>query len=406
MSTLNADVACTLCSNMNLKTMIDFGLQPPTNRFVPAEMGKQHEETHPLALGYCEDCGTAQLTARMPVDVVRPRYSWLSYNEPEGHLDDVAEQLAALPTMGPESRILGLTYKDQSTLNRLAKLDLSQSACISEQDFGFSSGFFGLETIQQLLRDSATITRLREKYGVANMLLMRHIIEHTDNAAELLRNLKGLVAPEGYIVLELPDSEQIFRNGNHAFIWEEHISYFTEQSLIKLATAAGAHLAWFQRYRYPYEDSLLVAFRFSTAVTDLIANDDHMQIKDKLTKFGNDFDLAKRQWREQLLRYQAQGEKVAVFGAGHLAVKFINFLGLSDLIDCVIDDNPNKAGMKMPGSLLSIVPTAELEKRRIRVCISTLSPESEIKVRQKLSSYFDNGGTWLSAFTVTNISHE
>ena len=279
-------------------------------------------------------------------------------------------------------------------------MDLLNGECISVEDFGVSSGFFGIETIQQLLRDSATITKIRKKYGPANMLLMRHIIEHTDNAADLLRNLKSLITADGYIVLELPDSAQIFKNANHAFIWEEHISYFTEQSLTKLAAAAGAHLAWFQRYPYPYEDSLLAAFRFSSSSASLSLDNDDTEVKAHLTKFKNELEIAKKYWREKLLDYQTKGEKVAVFGGGHLAVKFINFLGLGDLLDCVIDDNPDKRTMRMPGSLLPIVPSTELTQRGIRVCISTLSPESDKKVRQKLASYFNDGGTFLPAFNV------
>lgn len=404
MTTLNTDVNCTLCNKMNLETMVDFGLQPLSNRFVTQAMSEHTQEMHPLALGYCQDCGTTQLTARMPIESIRPRYSWLNYNEPEGHLDAIAQQLARLPNIGSESRILGLTYKDQSTINRLAKLGLSNGMCMSEQDFDFSADFFGLETIQQLLRNSATITKIKEKKGLADIVLLRHIIEHTDNAADLLRHLKALITPDGYIVLELPDSEQIFKNGNHPFIWEEHISYFTEQSLTKLAAAVGADLAWFQRCHYPYEDSLLVAFRFSADTQQQLPVDENTQVKDKLKKFGSDLEMSKKAWRKNLLHYKNQGNKVAVFGAGHLAVKFINFLNLSDLIDCVIDDNPNKIGMRMPGSLLSIIPSAEIAERGIRVCISTLSPESEIKVRQKLLPYFNTGGIFLPAFTMTSHS--
>jgi hypothetical protein len=401
MNNLQTEVNCTLCHGVDLQTMIDFGLQPPSNRFVKSDPLEQDPETHLLALGYCQDCGTAQLTARMPVEAIRPPYAWLSYNEPEGHLDDVAAQLAQLPQIGTQSRILGITYKDQSTIDRLANLQLPHGACISEQDFGFTDGHFGLETIQQLLRNPEIIIKMKEKYGVANILLMRHIIEHTDNAAELLTSVKGLLAPDGYLVLELPDSAQIFENANHAFIWEEHISYYTEQSLTTLAKTVNAEIAWFQRYQYPYEDSLVVALRFLSSPTQPSTHKLETSTQEKLKKFGHDLEVAKQQWRKTLLRYKMQGEKIAIFGAGHLAVKFINFLQLSDLIDCVIDDNPNKTGMKMPGSLLPILPSAELTNNRIGVCISTLSPESEIKVRHKLSAYFDNGGVWLSAFTVT-----
>jgi hypothetical protein len=54
MNTLHMDVNCTLCHGVDLQTMIDFGLQPPSNRFVSSEPSEQHQKAHPLALGYCQ----------------------------------------------------------------------------------------------------------------------------------------------------------------------------------------------------------------------------------------------------------------------------------------------------------------------------------------------------------------
>jgi hypothetical protein len=54
---------------------------------------------------------------------------------------------------------------------------------------------------------------------------------------------------------------------------------------------------------------------------------------------------------------------------------------------------------KMPGSNIQILPSKQLHPRGIKVCISTLSPESEEKVRTKLPNYFTSGGVFLSAST-------
>ena len=68
------------------------------------------------------------------------------------------------------------------------------------------------------------------------------------------------------------------------------------------------------------------------------------------------------------------------------------------MIHWVIDDHPKKEGMIMPGSGLKVVPSTDLLSRGIQVCISTLSPESEIKVRVKLATFFDAGGRFVPAF--------
>ena len=399
----SANVACSVCDSHELKTKLSFGVQSPSNRFGEFTTGETVlDESYPLSLGICNQCGTLQLTERMPIDAVRPRYDWLTYNEPEGHLDDVADKLSKLPGISLTSRFLGVTYKDQSTLDRLGKKGFSQTDCIKEQQLGSPNTPFGLETIQALLSETANISHIKESYGKVDVLLVRHIVEHATSARLLLQNLKELLAPNGYIVLELPDSERILRAKNYPFIWEEHICYFTGATVAALAASAGAELVDLIRYSYAFEDSLIVLLRFPETSINSEGNAspeaDLLSSKQLIDSFATGFNKTRTDWRERIGKLTKNDQKVAVFGAGHLAAKFINFFELSDLIDYVIDDHPQKVGMRMPGSGLSIVPSNEMALRDIKVCISTLSPESEVKVRIKLSSYFEQGGIFIPAF--------
>ena len=381
--------SCSVCANPTVITVVDFGVHPPANRFIAAESFEENQETYTLGLGFCSECKTMQLSHRMPMQAVKPRYEWLVYNEPEQHLDDVASQLCKLPGIGASSRMLGVTYKDQSTLDRLTKLGLLPSPCLSFDNFN-------------IFRTPAVAVGVKAAYAPVELLLARHVIEHAVDAVGLISELKELIVPGGYLVFELPDSEKVLRAGNHAFIWEEHISYFTEHSLPILAEKVGAKLVWSARYSYNYEDSLVAAFQFTSeqpCAMDSATSADR-DVNGLLQQFNQGLATAKLEWRELLQNYRDQGCKLAVFGAGHLAVKWINFLGLSDLVDCVIDDNAHKAGMYMPGSKLPILPSSALKDREIKVCISTLSPESEQKVRQKLCSYFEEGGIFIPAFKI------
>jgi len=374
-------------------------MQPPSNRFIDAANAQINDDLEPLSLGYCQQCSTIQLVERMPIDVVRPRYDWLTYNEPEGHLDDVAAKLQNLPGIHSNSRMLGTTYKDQSTLDRLAKRGITPGACIQVDDFEELEHPFGLETMQRSLCDSETIARLKQRYGLVDLLIVRHIIEHAISAKQLLTQMSQLLTPEGYMVLEMPDSAHIFHADNHAFIWEEHISYFTEDSIHILASHAGADVVWVNRYSYPYEDSLVFVLKFNGHASKRVSVEEEIYATSKrLESFADTLTKKHDYWHETLTRYKKEGELVAIFGGGHLAAKFINFLQLADLIDCVIDDHPKKSGLVMPGSRLSIVPSSELQTRGIQTCISTLSPESEVKVRNKLKDYFSSGGVFLPAF--------
>ena len=84
---------CIGCGADTAKKLIDLGPQPPSNRYLSGTRGSC--DTHPIEFGICTTCGLAQLFNPMPPDVVRSRFEWISYNEPEGHLDDLVEILAA-----------------------------------------------------------------------------------------------------------------------------------------------------------------------------------------------------------------------------------------------------------------------------------------------------------------------
>ena len=394
-----AQVSCTVCGKGLPAAQIYFGKQPPSNRFMQDSASAAQLESHALSLSTCTHCSTVQLFDRMPMEAFRPRYDWLVYNEPEGHLDDVAKHLAKLPGIDVSSRFMGITYLDQSTLTRMLNMGFPDTVCLKDTDLECTVVPFGLETVQAVLSCPVNISRLKARYGQADVLLFRRITEHSLSCSQLLKSLSALVAPDGYMMLELPDSQRIFNAGNYPFIWEEHISYFTESSVRRLAQEVNAQVVWLGRYASPYEDSLNVVLHFS-ADSAGVNNDASIATVPKQTaRFFDQFSEVRDQWRTKLEGIRAKGDKVAVFGAGHLAAKFINFFEIKDLISCVIDDHPKKVGMYMPGSGLPIIPSTQLQKLGIRYCVSTLSPESEVKVRINLAHFFDNGGTFLPAFS-------
>ncbi len=100
------------------------------------------------------------------------------------------------------------------------------------------------------------------------------------------------------------------------------------------------------------------------------------------------------------------GKRIALFGAGHLAAKYVNFYDLAPLLIGVIDDNPNKRGRFMPGSGLPIIGSASLEAGEVDLCLLTLSPESEIKVRTARKHYLETGGRFFSIFSASASSLE
>jgi SAM-dependent methyltransferase len=380
--------------------LLDFGPQPPSNRFERTDV--PNRETHALVLGQCAGCGLLQLVNPMAPAMVKSRFEWLTYNEPEGHLDDLVGRLRNLPGIGRESHIVGVTYKDDTTLARFNRLGYANTRRFAAAaDLDLTDPRAGLESIQSAL-DQARARRLAALHGRADLLVVRHVLEHAHRPAEFLRALLELVKSGGYLVFEMPDSTTFVKACDYSFVWEEHIAYFSRDTLEAFFGSAGAAVHAVHLYPYPLEDSLIAVVRNASSANS--ARSSQAELEATLGSgrvFARRYPELKAGVREVIRRWRGEGKKVAVFGAGHLAAKFINLFSVADLIECVIDDNPHKQALLMPGSRLPIRGSAELASGPIDVCLLSLNPESEQKVRAKNQAFLERGGRFASIFAVS-----
>ena len=392
---------CIGCGAGEVGGLLDFGSQPPSNRFERAATPER--DGHRLALGQCGACGLLQLQEPMAPAMAKSRFAWLTYNEPEGHLDNLVERLRALPGMSAGARIVGVTYKDGSTLARFNKLGYTDTYCYDPAaDLGLDDPCAGLESIQAAF-DAASAARLAQKHGQADLLLVRHILEHAHAPRAFADALRHLVKPGGYLLFEMPDCAKFVRACDYPFLWEEHITYFCAPTLAAFAAAADLELHETIVHPYPLEDSLLGIVRNTKPAAVSAASP---AVREALLAEGREFARRFPETRERLRAllegWRRSGRRVALFGAGHLAAKFANLYDLGGLIDCVIDDNPHKQDLLMPGSRLPVKGSAELAE--IGLCLLTLNPESEQKVRAKYQPYLDRGGRFLSIFALSPAS--
>jgi C-methyltransferase C-terminal domain len=205
------------------------------------------------------------------------------------------------------------------------------------------------------------------------------------------------------LLFEMPDCTKFVRACDYSFLWEEHITYFSTPTLRTFVNAAGLAPDDIIVHSYPLEDSLIAVVRIAVPRNSNMIN--KTQLEDLLMAgrgFADRFAERRAELQALLGAWKRSGKRVAVFGAGHLAAKFVNLYDLKDLVECVIDDNPDKQTLLMPGSRLPIRGSAVLDD--IDLCLLSLNPESEQKVLAKNQAYLARGGTFLSIFALSRKS--
>lgn len=392
--------SCLFCDRPQVRALVDFGLQPLTNRWpVSAEESADEPEFRfRLAMGQCAGCGVVQLLGPPPPGEVRSRYDWLSYNEPEGHLDDVVQKMLKLPSIGPQSVVAGTSYKEDTTLARLNRRGLERTWRVDlARDLGETDAAAGLETVQERLT-AEVAERLGAQRGAADLVMARHIIEHAHHPRSFAAALKRLVKPGGYVVFEVPDCTRSFDRGDFSMPWEEHVAYFTPETYRSGLECLGFEVLSIERYEYSHEDSL-VAFCRSGGTTVVAPPAPSADELSRADRYAAMLPEAKAAYRAYFTTFRRNHGPIAALGAGHLCAGFLNLLELGDLVDFVVDDNPKKQGLRMPGSRLPIVPSSTLVERGVGLCLLSVNPEVERRVREKNAAFTARGGRWMSMFS-------
>jgi SAM-dependent methyltransferase len=84
----------------------------------------------------------------------------------------------------------------------------------------------------------------------AGLLICAHVLEHVRDPLEHLRELTGLLAPEGLLYLELPHLERIAAHlrGDSLLYWQRaHLWEFQLEHVLALAAEAGLQTVWSER---------------------------------------------------------------------------------------------------------------------------------------------------------------
>ncbi len=389
-----ANARCRLCGKMLSDDGLSLRQMPVCNRFTTRP---EAIEGHDLSLHQCGQCGLIQLGAPLSIEAIRPLLPWIKYREPDAHLDRFVERLLA-EHASDAVNAFGVGPFDQPLLDRLHRRGLRTSALdVRPASSGQERVYPYLET-WQLGLNSGRLSGLAGAHGTADIVCCRYLLEHCHEPSDALRALRKLLSRDGVVIVEVPDSEKFLAAGDYAFIWEEHVSYFTEPTLRLLAAKSGYEIAGLHRAPGELEDALVAVLRPAPSAAH--AEDDHACSSPTFQRYVQNFapsQAAVRTWAGQAAGPSSNG--LALFGVGHQAVMFVHAMGVADRISIAVDDDPDKRGYFPPGFRVPIVPSdALLQDQRTRACLFAVAPRIERKLRERLAPLRDRGVEFRSIF--------
>lgn len=228
-----------------------------------------------------------------------------------------------------------------------------------------------------------------EKYRdyQADLICCRHTLEHVTNPEDLLKPLRQAIGDRlnTAVFFEVPNSLHTFRS---LAIWDiiyEHCLYFVPTSLIEAFISHGFKV---EKVTEVFEGQF-ICLEATPVESDRVIYSQEVEsletLKQDLVVFKDKFQATVDSWVNKLTHFEAEEKKVVVWGAGSKGVTFLNIFKDRGSIDYIVDLNPRKQGMYLPGSGQKIVPPEFLQNYQPDVVI-IMNPIYIDEIRQSIAN--------------------
>jgi SAM-dependent methyltransferase len=369
-----AALACRSCGAALEHSLVDLGSSPLANAFLPAgELGRP-EPAYPLHVRVCGSCMLAQLPQLESAENIFSHYVYFSsYSESWlDHAGQFAREAIARHRLGASSLVVEVGSNDGYLLQFFARagvavLGVEPAANVARaaeaKGVRTRVAFFGLQTAKAIVAGE----------GQADLVVGNNVLAHVPDLNDFIAGLALLLKPAGVLTMEFPHLLRLIEEGQFDTIYHEHFCYF---SLLSAEPAFERHgLKLFDVETLPtHGGSLRVHFapaaagRAASAAVIALRRLEKEKGLDRIETYAG-FAARPRRVRERLLALLAaarrEGKRVAAYGAAAKGNTLLNYCGIgADAIEYVVDRNPHKQGLYLPGSHIPVVGPERLRETR------------------------------------------
>jgi len=390
---------CRLCHQSQLEEFIDLSMMPIAHRLLTS--ANELEQTYPLKLHLCKHCYLVQI-----IHSINPAILYSSYNynfsswKLEPHFGDevaliIEQKISSVFEIGcNDGRFLHALRENGVTSCVALEPNLISGQIARERGFPIYEEMIGVNIAKIAVN----------KYGPFELVVSRQVLEHVQNIDCFFDSINILLKEDGVLFIDVPDFEPGLIQGDCSVIWEEHVSYFTEQILVNLLVNYGFSPISIQKYNFSGGTIAVLAKRNHDLENKKLSwKIENTTIIQHLNSYQDKVKKYQQQLSKILCRLHQEGVIIVLYGVGARACTMINGLRLGAYINFSVDDQNERQNKYMPGTRLPIYSSDVLIKQKgTTICLLAVNNENEEKVKQHIKSKMNNI-LFISLFAPRNI---
>ena len=387
---------CRSCGNNNLKRVVSLGYQPLANNLLNKKNEKH--EIYPLEMNYCPKCHNCQLSVSVDPRKMFSNYLYTSSTSSSfrKHFIDAANSYVKLLKLKPKKTYIidigsndGVALKPFKDLgfNKILGIEPAKNLAklANKNKIKTFNGFLELKNLKNIKKN-------------ADLILASNVFAHSDKLKEMVECMLKLLSKNGTIIIEVQHLLNTLKDLTFDNIYHEHYNYWSLTSLInffnqfnvtiykaeKINTHGGSIRIYItKRKKIKIENSVKV----------FLKEEEFFGIKKYKTyqDFGNKINKLKENVVKNINILKKNNKKIIGFGAPAKATTALNFFGIKNQIDFVVEDNKLKHNKFIPGVSIQIKDKKSVKEKNALVLVLAWNFYNDIKKNNtKLTNNFIN----------------
>tara|TARA_B100000686_G_scaffold299790_1_gene333843 strand:+ start:3816 stop:6362 length:2547 start_codon:yes stop_codon:yes gene_type:complete len=360
--------SCRSCESTKLKRVVSLGYQPLANNL----LNKKNEkcDLYPLEMNYCEECHNCQLSVAVNPKKMFSNYLYTSSTSKsfrEHFVNAARKYMKDFKLNKKKSYIIDIGSNDGVALKPFINL-------------GFKK-ILGIEPAKNLAKIAnknkiKTFNGFLEKNNLkkikknADLILASNVFAHSDKLKEMAECMFRLLSKNGTLIIEVQYLLNTLKDLTFDNIYHEHYNYWSLTSLINFFNQYNATIYRAEKIK-THGGSIRIyikkneKIKIENSVKNLVQEEEKFGIKKYKTyqEFAKKVYLIRDNIRKNILKLKNKNKKIIGYGSPAKATTALNFFGISDEIECIVEDNKLKHGKFLPGMNIPIVSRSKIKEK-------------------------------------------
>lgn len=405
--------SCQSCGAALTRTLIDLGIQPLANSYIPPERVDRREPTFPLHARVCDVCLLVQVEKVTPPEsIFNDQYAYFSSFSDSwiAHCRAYADSMIERFNLDSGSHVVEIASNDGYMLQffvakGIPVLGIEPAANVAKaaeaKGVKTEVNFFNRETAQRLAAEG----------WYANLLAAKNVLAHVPEINDFVAGIPIMLKPDGVFTVEFPHVLNLIREVQFDTIYHEHFTYLSLLSVRRIFEQHSLYI--FDVEKQPTHGGSLRIFAARDGAGHVVSSNVAAVLEEELAAQLDrpegyaGFEERVRGVRSGLLTFLAEakseGRLVVGYGAAAKGNTLLNYCGVTTAeLPFVVDRNPAKQNTFLPGSHIPVCDPVELENARPDyVLILPWNLKQEI-VRQ-LPQVRNWGGRFVTAIPAVSV---